>query len=108
MASDNSGAAGWISDFVGALFDKWRTLGAGLAGRILTGLGLYIVHTKYTSPALAAFLQGHATGATAEVLNVLAYINLDKAISMIIGAYVARAVTKLALAPLSALTGGGS
>lgn len=105
--ADTGGIFGWISDWVGAYFDKLRTLGAGIAGRIFTGLGLYLAHHYYTSPALAAFLAGHVSGVPADVLAVLSYINVDRAISMMIGAYAAKWIAKVALAPLSALTGIG-
>ena len=87
--ADAGGTFGWIKDWIGGFFDSLRSLGAGIAGKVLTALGFHWTTVTYGLPALFGWLASHA-GLTSDIANVLSYIKVPQAISMIVSAYVAR------------------
>jgi len=103
----------WIPNFIkdlwSAMFDRARELGAGLVGRILTGLGLGFGFQNYTLPSITGFLQAKFPP-SADVVNLLAHISVFKAISMIVTAYTVRAGAKVFMRVLnpSSIVGSGS
>lgn len=99
---------GFIGALVGWFINKLRKYAGGIAGRILSTLGIGLTTHNFVLPNLVAFVQGYVGAVPVEVLALLGYINVDKAITMIISAYVAKKALKVLFSPLSSMNGGGS
>ncbi|GAA0709471.1 DUF2523 family protein [Dokdonella soli] len=91
-----------IAALVGALWNLARAVLPGIVGKILITLGLTFATTKLVLPDLIAFLQSHMGGVSGDVLALLGYLNVDKAMVMIISAGVARTAGKAVLSAKAA------
>lgn len=60
-------------------------------------LGISFVSTKITSGAVTPALQGAFSGVGGDVLAWIAYLNVDRALTIILSAYAAVASTRFAL-----------
>jgi hypothetical protein len=87
---------------VGLLWDVARAVLPSIVGKIMLTLGLTWATTTLVLPDLLAFVQSHASGMPAAAVSFLAYINFDKAITMILSAGVARTAGKAVLSRKSA------
>lgn len=95
----------FVGGLIGAFFNKARELIAGIVGRCMTALGVTWTTTHFALPNFVSWIQQHANGVAGDVIAVLAYINFDKCITMILSAYVVKKAAKLVFSPLSAVTG---
>jgi hypothetical protein len=98
---------GFISAFVGWLINKIRQYAAGIVGRVLATLGIGMTAQNFVLPDLVGWISGYVSGVSADVIALLGYINFDKAITMIVSAYVAKKALRILFAPLSAMNPGG-
>lgn len=98
----------FVGGFIGSLINKLRDFAAGIVGRCMTALGVGWTTTQYALPNFVSWIQSHAGGVGADVIAVLAYINVDKAMTMILSAYIVKKAMKLVFSPISAVSGSGA
>lgn len=84
----------WI---IGGFWNLARKVLPGIVGRIMLALGLTVVTTTLVLPDVLAFVQSKLGGVGADVINALAFFNIDKVVTMMISAGVARTVSSAAL-----------
>jgi len=87
-----------IAALVGMLWNVARAVLPSIVGKILITLGLSVAVTRFVMPDLLAFITSHMGGISGDVLNLFGYINVDKFITLILSASVARATGKAVLA----------
>ena len=78
-----------LQSLVGYFFNRFRELGAAIAGRIITGLGFGWLSHDVALPSLIDFVSSYATGMGVDVVGFVAYLGVDRAMRMILSAYVA-------------------
>jgi len=86
-----------IVALVGLLWDVARAVLPSIVGKILITLGLTWATTTLLLPDLVGFVQSHTSGMPSSAISFFAYINVDKAITMILSAGVARTAGKAVL-----------
>ena len=81
------------SFLVGLLIEK----GGNILARAFTFFGVAWVTQKYALPEFLSYLQGALSGAPQIAVTALAGVNFDKAITIILSAYIARAAGNVVL-----------
>lgn len=71
-----------IGIFISTLLIK----SGGIIGKIFGTLGLTFIAYQYVMPEVRSFLFGYFAGLPADIYNLVTYVNLDKAMVMILSA----------------------
>lgn len=91
----------WIFDGIAQLMLSLRNAASGIIGKVLVTFGLSIVTFDSVLPNLKQFVMSKIAGMPADALNVLAYIGVGEAMSMILSALTIRLVWKVWIVPKS-------
>ncbi|KRG64259.1 hypothetical protein ABB26_08745 [Stenotrophomonas humi] len=113
MGIFNPGAMvwGWIIDGVKHLLGKFKDAASGIVGKVLSTFGLTTITLEAVLPNLKAFVLQYTGGITGQAADLLGYLGVGTAISMILSALTVRMAWKVFIVPKSIadqLTGGGS
>lgn len=101
----------WIAQGVIHLIGKFKDAAAGIVGKVLATFGLTTVTFDAVLPNLKAFVQSQIGGLDGPVAQVLGYLQVGTAMSMVLSALTVRLAWKVFIVPKSVadqLTGGGS
>lgn len=82
---------------VGLLWNVARAVLPSIIGKILITLGLSVAVSHFVLPDAIAFVQSHMGGITGDMVGFLAFINVDKMITMILSAAIARTAGRAVL-----------
>ncbi|MFZ6648899.1 DUF2523 family protein [Undibacterium sp. TJN25] len=85
--------------FVAALMGALGTVAASLVGRVLLALGMgFVTYTgfKASTDALVSLMKSSLLGMPVEIAQLLGYVWVDKALSLIVSSFAAALVVKLA------------
>lgn len=99
---------GWIVDGIKQLIFMLRNAASGIVGKVLGTFGLTMVSFNSVLPNLKAFVMDKVAGMPADALNLLAYIGVGQAISMILSALTIRLAWKVWIVPKSVADSLGS
>lgn len=101
----------WISKGVKHLIGKAKDAASGIVGKILATYGLTTVTFDAVLPNLKSFVLSQVSGLDGPALQVLGYLQVGTAMSMILSALTVRLAWKVFIVPKSVadqLAGGGS
>ena len=82
---------------VGLIWDVARAVLPSIVGKIMITLGLSVAVTKFVLPDALGYVQSHMGGMPGTVIALFGYLNVDKFISLVLSAAVARAAGKAVL-----------
>lgn len=101
--------ADWITDLVGAIWDKAKDVVGGLAGKVLATFGLTTVTWTSVLPNLKAFVASYASGLSGDTLQMVGYLGWAEVVSMICSALTIRLAWKVFIIPkaVADTLGGG-
>lgn len=102
--------ADWIKDAVGHLLEKTKEAAAGIVGKILGTFGLSMVTFNAVLPNFKAFVTSKVAGLPPQMMDMLGYLGVGEAISMILSALTIRLTWKVFITPKAVadqLTGAG-
>jgi hypothetical protein len=100
---------GWITAAVTLLLVKLKDALAGMIGKVLGTFGLTLVSFNSILPNLKAFVLSQMSGLSGPSLDLLGYLQVGTAISMVLSALTVRLTWKVFLVPTSVanqLSGG--
>ena len=103
--------ADWIQDAVKHLLEKVKGAAHGIASQALATFGLTIVTWDQILPNLQAFVVQHTSGISGQAAQLLGYLGVGQAISMVLSALTVRMAWKTFIVPKTVadtLTGGSS
>lgn len=103
--------ADWIKDGVTFLLDKARGAAHGIVSQMLATFGLSMVTINQVLPNLKSFVLGYVGGLPGPVMQLLGYLGVGEAISMVLSALTVRLASKVFIVPKTvadSLTGGQS
>jgi hypothetical protein len=102
--------ADWIKDAVSHLIGSLKEHIGGMFGKLLATFGLTTVTWSAVLPNLKAFVVQQTGGITGPAADMLGYLRLGEAISMILSALTIRLAWKVFIVPKSVADtiGGGS
>lgn len=103
--------ADWIQDAVKHLFEKAKDAAHGIVSQALATFGLTIVTWDQILPNLQAFVVQHMSGITGQAADLLGYLGVGQAISMVLSALTVRMTWKTFIVPKTVaetLTGGSA
>lgn len=101
----------WIKDGVSHLLGKAKDAAAGIVGKVLATFGLTTVTFEAVLPNLKALILQYMTGIPQSAMQILGYLGIGTAISMVLSALTVRMAWKVFIVPKSiadSLAGGGS
>lgn len=101
----------WISKGVLLLLEKGKEAASGIVGKVLATFGLSMVTFNAALPNFKAFVTSQVSGLPPQVMQVLGYLGVGEAISMILSALTIRMAWKVFITPKAVadqLTGGGA
>lgn len=102
--------ADWIVDAVSHLLEKVKEAAAGIVGKVLGTFGLSVVTFNAVLPNFKAFVTSKVTGLPPQLMDMLGYLGVGEAISMILSALTIRLAWKVFITPKAVadqLTGAG-
>lgn len=102
---------GWITAGIVLLLVKLKDALAGMLGKVLSTFGLTLVSFNSILPNLKAFVLQHVSGLNGPAWELLGYLQVGVAMSMVLSALTVRLAWKVFLVPKSVadqLAGGGS
>jgi len=92
---------GWIwahgKMLIGIFISTMALKSGGLIGRIFGTLGLAFVTYKYVMPEVKGYLAGYLSGLGSETVQLIGYIQADKAMVMILSAGATKLASNLML-----------
>lgn len=91
--------ADWITDLVGAIWEKGKEVAGGLVGKALATFGLTTVTFTSILPNLKAFVLQYTSGITGDAAQILGYLGVGQAISMVLSALTVRMAWKVFIVP---------
>jgi len=100
----------WIVKGISHLLIGFKVAAAGIFGRVLATFGLTMVTFNALLPNLKAFVLSNVSGLPADWMQLLGYLNVGVAMSMIFSALTVRMAWKMFIIPTSAadaLSAGG-
>ncbi|ALJ28246.1 hypothetical protein AOT14_18690 [Stenotrophomonas acidaminiphila] len=99
----------WIKKGVEQLLGRLKEVAAGLVGKVLATFGLTTVTFDAVLPNLKQFVQSQVGGLDGPVAQVLGYLEVGTAMSMILSALTIRMAWKVFIVPKSVADslGGG-
>lgn len=92
---------GWIVDGIARLLVQLKLAAAGIVGRVLATMGLSVVTFQSVLPNLKAFVMSHVSGISGDALQLLGYLGVGQAMSMILSALTIRLAWKTFIVPKS-------
>lgn len=92
---------GWIANGVKHLLGKAKDAASGVVGKVLATYGLTTVSFDAVLPNLKAFVLQHAAGLSGPTLDLLGYLNVGTAMSMVLSALTVRLAWKVFIVPKS-------
>ncbi len=101
----------WIKKGVTHLLGEAKEALSGIVGKVLATFGLSAVTFTSVLPNLKAFVTSQVTGLPPNVMQVLGYLGVGEAISMILSALTIRMAWKVFITPKAVadqLSGGGA
>lgn len=102
----------WVWITKGALFlvGKLKDTASGIVGKILATFGLSLVSFEAILPSLKSFVLQYASGLSGTTLQLIGYLNVGVAMSMVLSALTVRMTWKVFLVPTSVANqlGGGN
>ncbi|QDS16180.1 DUF2523 domain-containing protein [Xanthomonas arboricola] len=93
--------ADWIKDAVSELLGKFKDVAAGIVGKILATFGLTMVSFEAILPNLKGYITQYLSGLSGPALDLLGYLNVGVAMSMILSALLVRMSWKVFIVPTS-------
>lgn len=99
----------WILNGISRLLLGLKLVAAGIVGRVLATFGLTMISFNAVLPNLKGFVLQLVGGLPAWALNLLGYLNVGVAMSMVISALAVRMAWKVFIVPTSvadAIQGG--
>lgn len=103
--------ADWIVDGVSHLLEKLKEAAAGIVGKVIGTFGLSIVTFNSVLPNFKAYVMSQVSGMPANMLDLLGYLGVGEAISMVLSALTIRLTWKVFFVPKAVadqLSGGGA
>lgn len=92
----------WIVKGLSHLFVGLKVAAAGIVGRVLATFGLTMVTFSAILPNLKAFVLSNVSGLPTEWMQLLGYLNVGVAMSMIFSALTVRMAWKMFIIPTAA------
>lgn len=86
---------GLISGSVGKFFDMARSLAAGIVGRIFATAGVGLASYNVLLPQVVDFVQQYLNGLPPGILEMMAALRLDQALTLIFSALAVKMGTKV-------------
>lgn len=91
----------WIVDGVGHLLGKAKEASAGMVGKMLATFGLTTVTFNQVLPNLKSFVMQYVSGLSGPAMDLLGYLGVGTAMSMILSALTVRLTWKVFIVPNS-------
>lgn len=82
---------------VGIFISTLALKSGGIVGKLFGTLGLAFVTYTYVMPEVKAFLRGYLVNASADIVNLVTYIQLDTAMVMVLSAGAVKLASNLML-----------
>lgn len=85
----------FFTDLIGAFFNSLRGLLPGIVGRVMIALGIGVTSYTFLIPEALSWIQSYFNTLSSESLQLLGYINVDRAFNLVISAVAMKFSMKL-------------